>query len=47
MEAFPSQHGKHWFDPETFRGLSRLRGTECRSPEGYAEAFYARKLILL
>jgi hypothetical protein len=24
----------------------RLRGVECRAPEGYAEAFYARKFVL-
>lgn len=47
LEAFPSQRGKHWFGPETFRGLLRLRGNECRSPTGHAEAFYARKVIVL
>jgi LmbE family N-acetylglucosaminyl deacetylase len=43
---FKSQRSKHWFDTETFRGLARLRGNECRAPERYAEAFYARKLSL-
>jgi LmbE family N-acetylglucosaminyl deacetylase len=43
---FKTQRGKHWFDMETFRGLARLRGNECRAPERYAEAFYARKLAL-
>lgn len=43
---FTSQRSKHWFDTETFRGLARLRGNECRAPERYAEAFYARKLLL-
>ena len=43
---FGTQRSKHWFDPETFRGLARLRGMECRAPENYAEAFFARKLIL-
>ncbi len=47
LEAmFPSQAGKPWFDGELFRGLMRLRGVECRSPSGYAEAFEAPKLIL-
>jgi len=23
----------------------RLRGMECRAPDGYAEAFYARKVV--
>lgn len=44
--SFGTQRGKDWFDPETFRGLARLRGVECRSPDRYAEAFVARKLML-
>ena len=44
---FASQRSKHWFDAETFRGLARLRGMECRAPERYAEAFFARKLSLV
>ena len=44
--AFGSQRDKHWFSAETFRGLMRLRGMECRAPSGYAEAFYGRKLRL-
>ena len=46
MEAFQSQHGKRWFQRETFFSLMRLRGMECNSPSGYAEAFYGRKLVL-
>jgi LmbE family N-acetylglucosaminyl deacetylase len=46
MEAFPSQHPKRWFQPETFLSLMRLRGMECNSPSGHAEAFYCRKLVL-
>jgi LmbE family N-acetylglucosaminyl deacetylase len=46
QRAFGTQRGKHWFDDETFRGLMRLRGMECRAPQGYAEAFYARKVVL-
>ena len=45
-DVFGSQREKDWFEIETFRGLMRLRGMECRAPEGYAEAFYARKLVL-
>ena len=41
---FGSQRSKAWFDEETFRGLARLRGMECR--QRYAEAFFARKLLL-
>jgi LmbE family N-acetylglucosaminyl deacetylase len=43
---FASQRSKDWFDPEVFRGLARLRGMECRAPEGYAEAFFARKVAM-
>jgi LmbE family N-acetylglucosaminyl deacetylase len=46
LAAFPSQAGKDWFTAETFRGLARLRGIECRAASGYAEAFYGRKLRL-
>lgn len=41
---FGTQRSKAWFDDETFRGLARLRGVECR--ERYAEAFFARKVLL-
>jgi LmbE family N-acetylglucosaminyl deacetylase len=41
---FGTQRSKAWFDEDTFRGLARLRGVECR--ERYAEAFFARKLKL-
>ena len=40
---FGTQRSKDWFDAETFRGLARLRGMECRAPERFAEAFTARK----
>jgi LmbE family N-acetylglucosaminyl deacetylase len=43
---FGSQRSKQWFDSETFFGLARLRGMECRAPDRYAEAFWARKLTL-
>jgi LmbE family N-acetylglucosaminyl deacetylase len=45
-ETFISQSEKHWFTPEVFLGLMRLRGMESRSPSGYAEAFTCRKLSL-
>jgi LmbE family N-acetylglucosaminyl deacetylase len=44
ISHFGSQRSKHWFHGETFLGLARLRGMECRAPEYYAEAFFARKL---
>jgi LmbE family N-acetylglucosaminyl deacetylase len=43
---FGTQRSKQWFDSETFIGLARLRGMECRAPERYAEAFIGRKLAL-
>jgi LmbE family N-acetylglucosaminyl deacetylase len=43
---FGSQRSKDWFDAETFMGLARLRGMECRAPEGFAEAFISRKATL-
>jgi len=46
LESFGSQRDKHWFTAETFLGLMRLRGLECRARDGYAEAFYARKLVV-
>jgi len=45
-EGFPSQAERPWFSDETFLGLMRLRGIESRSPDGYAEAFHCRKLVL-
>jgi len=46
MDTFRSQCDKRWFQRETFLSLMRLRGMECNSPSGYAEAFYGRKLML-
>jgi len=44
MEAFASQHEKHWFDQSAFKALPRIRGIE--SATQFAEAFYVRKVIL-
>jgi LmbE family N-acetylglucosaminyl deacetylase len=46
LTHFGSQRSKDWFDGEIFRGLARLRGMECRSPERYAEAFSVHKAVL-
>lgn len=43
-KAYPSQAGRDWWDEETFLGLARLRGVECRSR--YAEAFEMPKAVL-
>jgi LmbE family N-acetylglucosaminyl deacetylase len=45
-DFFQTQSNKHWFSADTFLALMRLRGIECASKTRYAEAFYARKLIL-
>jgi len=45
-EGFPSQHERDWWGEDTFRSLMRLRGVESRAPDGYAEAFHCRKLVL-
>ena len=44
MRFFQTQANKHWFSPETFNAILRIRGIESKSPSGYAEAFYGRKL---
>jgi len=46
MHAFPTQREKHWFSRDTFLSTLRLRGIESGSPDGHAEAFYCRKLVL-
>jgi LmbE family N-acetylglucosaminyl deacetylase len=46
LECFRSQHGHRWFTRETFLALMRLRGIECNAEEGFAEAYYCRKLII-
>lgn len=43
---FGTQRSKDWFDSDTFRGLARLRGMECRAPERFAEGFVLRKACL-
>jgi LmbE family N-acetylglucosaminyl deacetylase len=45
-KVFGTQKTKRWFGSETFEALMRLRGMECQAPQDYAEAFYARKLVL-
>ena len=46
IDTFETQRVKRWFDQETFLALMRLRGMECNASSGYAEAFYASKLML-
>ena len=46
LKHFKTQSSKHWFTGDTFEAMHRIRGIECASPTGRAEAFYCRKLIL-
>ena len=44
MQHFATQANRHWFTPDTFNAIMRIRGVESRAPELYAEGFYCRKL---
>lgn len=44
LKCFGTQRDKQWFSADTFSGIARLRGVQCASQHGFAEAFYARKL---
>jgi LmbE family N-acetylglucosaminyl deacetylase len=46
LQHFPTQAGRDWFTADTFYGLMRVRGVEARAPEGMAEGFHIRKLLL-
>lgn len=46
LEHFASQRARRWFRADTFHGLMRLRGIESNAPEGLAEAFHVRKVVL-
>lgn len=45
LKHFQTQLSKHWFTRDTFEAMHRVRGIECASPTGRAEAFYCRKLV--
>ena len=45
-DVFKSQAGRHWFRDSLFRGMAAIRGMQCASASGYAEAFYNRKAVL-
>lgn len=45
LKCFASQTKRSWFSQSTFDALMRLRGIECNSDSGYAEAFYSRKIV--
>jgi LmbE family N-acetylglucosaminyl deacetylase len=45
LKHFKTQSTKHWFTSDTFEAMHRIRGIECASGTGRAEAFYCRKLV--
>jgi hypothetical protein len=45
-QHFSSQLDKRWFTHDLFYAMLRLRGMESNSPSGFAEAFYARKVVI-
>ncbi len=46
MEFYGSQRSRDWFTEDLFWGLMRIRGVECRSASGFAEAFYGYKVSI-
>lgn len=44
-QYFGTQANKNWFTDDSFLAILRLRGIESGAPEGYAEAFYCRKIV--
>lgn len=46
VAAFPTQQSHDWYSTATFQAGLRLRGIECRAPDGLAEAFVCRKLVV-
>ena len=46
LKHFRTQSNKHWFTRSTFEAMHRIRGVECASSTGFAEAFYCRKVVL-
>ncbi|HRQ40407.1 MAG TPA: PIG-L family deacetylase [Chloroflexota bacterium] len=46
LQHFQTQTNKHWFTDRLFESIMALRGIESRAPDGYAEAFYGRKIVL-
>jgi LmbE family N-acetylglucosaminyl deacetylase len=45
LKHFQTQASKLWFTRDTFEAMHRIRGVECASTTGRAEAFYCRKLV--
>jgi LmbE family N-acetylglucosaminyl deacetylase len=46
LTHYATQAVRPWFSEETFLSMLRLRGIGCAAPEGYAEAFHCRKVVV-
>jgi LmbE family N-acetylglucosaminyl deacetylase len=46
MAGFATQRSKRWFTSDVLNAVMRLRGMEAGLVDGFAEGFYARKLLL-
>lgn len=46
LDSFKSQLNKHWLDDTLLTSMLRIRGVEGASKSKFAEAFYARKIII-
>lgn len=46
LTHFASQRDRRWFSEDLFRAALRMRGMEANAPDGYAEAFHGRKVVL-
>lgn len=46
LSVFKTQASKHWFNESLLYSVLRLRGMECVSPTGYAEAYYCKKMAI-
>ncbi len=47
VRFFQTQGNKHWFTPETFNVILRIRGVECKSPGGYARGLLLPQNVFL
>ena len=46
LKHYRSQSSRSWFRAPMFEAVMNLRGLECNAPEGLAEAFHCRKLVV-
>jgi len=46
LNCFKSQASNHWFSEDLFKSILRVRGMECNAPNGFAEAFHCRKMVI-